>query len=258
MTDPFAWPAGKRGALCLTYDDCLPVHRELVAPLLHQHGITGTFYIPTARTDLFAHVDGWRAVAAMGHELGNHSIWHPCWREPSAPPNWVIPEYNLANYTERRFRDELLVADRILGLIDGQPLRTYGNTCHHRHVGADRDTCIDSAIRAVCLAGRGEARQALADPLLVDLGNIGNQAGDGKTLDQLQAVAERARTENAWAILTIHGVGADTHGLHLHELVHQGFVAWLAEQTDLWCASVRNVAHHVAKQRGLPLTVHQD
>ncbi len=64
--------------ICLTYDDALPIHREVVAPLLAERGLRGTFYIPAARDDLHVNLDGWRKVAQLGHELGNHSCFHPC------------------------------------------------------------------------------------------------------------------------------------------------------------------------------------
>ena len=54
--------------ICLTYDDALPVHREVVAPLLAERGLRGTFYIPAGRDDLHEHIDDWRRVAAMGCE----------------------------------------------------------------------------------------------------------------------------------------------------------------------------------------------
>ena len=72
----FDWPEGKRGAVSLTYDDALPVHYERVAPLLEDHGLRATFY--TNVLSLGANPEAWRQVAACGHELGNHSIFHPC------------------------------------------------------------------------------------------------------------------------------------------------------------------------------------
>jgi len=76
--------------VCLTYDDALPVHRQVVAPLLAERGLRGTFYIPAARDDFHNHLEDWRKVAAMGHELGNHSCFHSCFhpcRTRAACPN---------------------------------------------------------------------------------------------------------------------------------------------------------------------------
>jgi peptidoglycan/xylan/chitin deacetylase (PgdA/CDA1 family) len=92
--------------VCLTYDDALPVHREIVAPELAKRGLRGTFYIPTARDDLHEHPDDWRRVTAMGHELGNHSCFHPC--RTRADWDWK-PPYRLEEYTRERVHDELLL-----------------------------------------------------------------------------------------------------------------------------------------------------
>jgi peptidoglycan/xylan/chitin deacetylase (PgdA/CDA1 family) len=82
MSGPF--PGGRRAAVSLTYDDCLPCHRLAVAPALSARDMAGTFYCPAASGDLHANVEAWRAVATSGHELGNHTCFHPCRRRETA------------------------------------------------------------------------------------------------------------------------------------------------------------------------------
>ena len=89
-------PGEPRCIVSLTYDDALPCHFESVAPLLEEHCIRGTFYVPCGPA-LFAHADAWREVAAQGHELGNHTVFHPCRDQP-----WLDEAYNLSHYTARR------------------------------------------------------------------------------------------------------------------------------------------------------------
>jgi peptidoglycan/xylan/chitin deacetylase (PgdA/CDA1 family) len=36
--DSFAWPEGKKAAVCLTYDDGLDCHLDVAAPALERHG----------------------------------------------------------------------------------------------------------------------------------------------------------------------------------------------------------------------------
>ncbi len=68
----------KQCAVALTYDDALNVDLDHAIPALDSVGLKGTFYLSgysPALTNRFAE---WRKVAAAGHELGNHTLFHPC------------------------------------------------------------------------------------------------------------------------------------------------------------------------------------
>ena len=97
----FAWPQDCRGAVSLTYDDALPCHWELVAPALEAQGLRGTFY--TNILSAAAAPEAWRRIAGRGHELGNHSIFHPCRKNLERPRAWLPDEYDLRGYTPRRW-----------------------------------------------------------------------------------------------------------------------------------------------------------
>ena len=81
----FQWPKGRQGAVSITYDDALTCHHQLVAPAWEAVGLRATFYTPI-RSTFMQETEAWRAVAAKGHELGNHSLFHPCRkRRPRQP-----------------------------------------------------------------------------------------------------------------------------------------------------------------------------
>ena len=52
----FTWPDGQRCAVSLTYDDALPVHHQVVAPLLTARKFTATFNMGLL-TFLWHHVE---------------------------------------------------------------------------------------------------------------------------------------------------------------------------------------------------------
>lgn len=81
----FQWPQGRKGAVSITYDDALPCHHQLVAPAWEAVGLRATFYTPI-RSTLMEEVEAWRAVATKGHELGNHSLFHPCRKRDLGDP----------------------------------------------------------------------------------------------------------------------------------------------------------------------------
>src|SRR5215468_4684453 len=92
MMDPsFTWPAGKRGAVSLSFDDARVSQIEQGMPVLESFGLRGTFYvcIPEITTSR----DAWRTAAARGHEIGNHTVNHPC------TGNFVWCKAHLEDYT---------------------------------------------------------------------------------------------------------------------------------------------------------------
>ena len=133
MTDamPPFWPGDSQGAVSISYDDALPCHYEVVAPAWQAHGVRVTFYTPINR--LFDNPQAWRDVAAAGHELGNHSIFHPCRRKPGK--DWPAREYDLKTYSARRWSDEMRLASSILSSLDGKSARSFGNTCCDTEIG---------------------------------------------------------------------------------------------------------------------------
>jgi peptidoglycan/xylan/chitin deacetylase (PgdA/CDA1 family) len=212
--------------ICLTYDDALPVHRELVAPQLAECGLRGTFYVPAARDDLHVELDGWRKVAQMGHELGNHSCWHPCRTRPDW--DWK-PPYRLEDYDRGRIRDELLLANRILHLIDGRTERSYGATCGDLTCGPGAGESFLDDIRDLFRVVRaGQSTQPLQGSMPYMAPSL---HGDSHRADDIIAVAETMRTrQDSWLLVGMHGVGAGTHNNSIDADEHRRLIGWIAAQ----------------------------
>src|SRR3546814_7923192 len=66
--------------LSLAYDDALDSQLDNAIPALDRHGFHASFYLPLAADTLRTRLDEWRAAAARGHELGNHTLFHQCSR----------------------------------------------------------------------------------------------------------------------------------------------------------------------------------
>jgi hypothetical protein len=67
----------------------------------------------------------WRAIAAEGYELGNHTIFHPCARGMFTMPS----QYNDENYSVETMLNEIRVMNMFLFAIDGRSERTYASPC---------------------------------------------------------------------------------------------------------------------------------
>ena len=230
----------KMASVSLSYDDGLPCHHELVAPLLGRLGIRATFY-PFIMSEIRNSPEAWKQVAAMGHELGNHSLFHPCRQSSKEPFPWLDARYDLRGYSLNNFRDELLAANFVLQLIDGKTERTYGNTCCHLTVGPEgHEIPMKPVLEELFVAARGEGKNP-AHQTVIDPYNVGCVDGDGKSLQELQGFVEQAAQGNKWLIFMFHGVGEGTHDLFVEEAVHRQFAEWLSARKDLRIDTVLNI-----------------
>ena len=249
------WPRNLTCAVSLTYDDGLAGHARELAPALADFGLPATFFVPI-ESDLIRNTDRWRRVAEQGHELGNHTVFHPCHKSDVSTGalrnsltddrSWVEPCFDLAGYTESRFRRELSVASGVLAAIDGRRERTYGNTCFETTLGSpSAPISMSGVLRPLFVAARGGLKDISAHPgAELDLFDVGTRQIDGQSVAQLKKIVDEARVRNGWAVLTAHGVGPSDHELYVDEEVHWSFVRWLRSQTDVWVATFIDVARH--------------
>lgn len=240
---PFAWPQGARCAVSLTYDDALEVHREEIAPFLAAKGLAGTFYL-NAHQGLTDAPEKWRPVAKLGHELGNHTLFHPCRRIPPERFDWLAPHYDLCDYTMQRWHDEARINNCLLHLIDGRTERTYAAPCGNTTVGpAGRELSLDAQVLKLFAAGRGRGCSRVIDPATANLAALDCWGGDGRTFADLRQAVEQAAAQGGWLIFICHGVGRGTHGSFIEPAEHTALVEWLADQAGrVWTAPTLEVA----------------
>ena len=242
----FQWPQGRKGAVSITYDDALPCHHQLVAPAWEAVDLRATFYTPI-RSTLMEDVEAWRAVATKGHELGNHSLFHPCRKRDLGDPAWLPDHYDLRDYTPERWRDEMRVADFALSLIDGEDKRSFGNTCCNTEIGQGETlTSLDPIIEELFIAGRGAYNKKSVHIGDLNYNALGHCSGDGRCGAELSKEIEQAVAAGDWIIYMIHGVGEGTHGLFIDEDEHRQLVHFLGEsQDEIWVAPLREIAQYL-------------
>ncbi|GAI07615.1 unnamed protein product [marine sediment metagenome] len=130
QNNEFTWPDGTKAAVCLTYDDGIDTQLDIAIPDLEIENFRGTFYLEGDNLTQ-DRIDKWREAARKGHELGNHTIFHPCSRNY----NFVWKEFESEDYTVRRMMLELSVMNNILYAIDGEVSRSYAYVCSETKVG---------------------------------------------------------------------------------------------------------------------------
>lgn len=246
----FRWPGGQQCAVSLSYDDGLPIHHQHAAPALEAAGLRGTFYVP-GKSDITDNPDAWRKLAAQGHELGNHSLFHPCPR-PLRYYRWLKDTYDIREYTPERFRIEIEVANLVLHLLDGKTERTYGNNCCNLTVGEGENAVpMDDIIRDLVVAARGTLTYEVIDPRQpINFMQLGHFDGDSHTADELKGLTQQALDTGGWIIFMMHGIGPESHTLNIDPGEHDAFANWLGENRDrIWTAPIVDVAQYAKAQQ---------
>ena len=245
MTDrsSTSWPGDARGAISIRYDDALPCHYQLVAPAWESHGLCVTFY--TQIYGVMASPEAWRGVAEKGHELGNHSIFHPCRKHEGM--NWLADDYDLSKYTPRRWSDEMRIASSVLSSLDGKTERSFGNNCCNPELGeGDSLHSLEPLIEEQFVAGRGPHDDQVVDVSAINYSALGHFGADGRTFEDLKQEIERGIETGGWIIYMIHGVGEGTHGMYMDPDQHQLLVNYLSRRQDtIWTAPVATVARYL-------------
>jgi len=243
------WPKGSRAAVSLTYDDGIPNHPQFVAPPLEAHGLRGTFYAPL-KSDLMQNPLAWRAMAARGHELGNHSVFHPCWSVQGKYDSWLPDDFNLVHYDEERWLDEINTANQALALVDGRSERTFGNTCFDNYLGPeDEPVCLEPLIAQAFVAARGEDTGRPVDLVKINFNNLGTIWGDRRAFGDFTGELQGLLDSGGWVIYTFHGVGEEAHQHHINAGEHQRLLEFLRDSAkQIWTAPVIDVVTWLKKK----------
>ena len=230
------WPEGKRAAIVLTYDDALRSQLDFVIPQLDAAKIKGTFFLDGDLTP--ADMRRWRAAAANGHELGNHSLFHPC-------PRAMLPDrtnYLTDNYDVARMLEEIAAMNNVLFGIDGRTSRTYSVPCSQTLVGDEdyTESLRRSGHIRYARTGGDQWNSVIVDFAKLDFFRVPsygptNEPGAG----DLIAYAKRVGAAGGLGVFQFHGVGGDY--LKVSAPAHQALMEYLRAHPDIWVGTFQEV-----------------
>jgi peptidoglycan/xylan/chitin deacetylase (PgdA/CDA1 family) len=223
-----AWPGGARGAVSLTYDDGLDSQLQNVVPALAARDFKATFFL--TKENMEARLSDWQAVAGQGHEIGDHTVSHPC---------------ELRDYTAARFANEEIVgAERFFDANFGaNPDRIFAFPCGVIDLG--RGPQLETQLRYISIL-----RPTFAAARATD-GDPNDPRLVGRNRYALQAIAptydrddprlaidyvRKAMRRGFWAILIFHDVlpkrlGDGDTSIASHTLI----LDWIKRE-PVWCA----------------------
>ena len=241
-TPKFLWPDGKQAAISLTFDDARESQVLAGTPLLDQYGVKATFYVnPPAVEKQLA---GWQKAVASGHEIGNHTMTHPCtgnfdWSRDNA----------LENYTIKSMRRQLQECnDRIYELLHVKAV-SFAYPCGQKFVGSGTDTkSYVPLIAKMFVSGRGWLDEAPNNPRYANFAQLTGVEMDGKTFEQILPLIEEAKSKGQWLVLAGHEMGEDGQ-----QTTRLSMLKKLSEYVNdpkngVWIGTVGEVAKYVKGQ----------
>lgn len=227
-----SWPDHKKAVIVLTYDDALDSQLNIAIPQLDSAHLTGTFFLTGGINNV--NIARWRAAAAKGFELANHSLYHPCLSTvvKGDPANYS------ENYTVPRIVREIYTMNSFLNAIDGKTSRTYAYPCTETAVGGVSyvDTLRKSGLIKYARGGGGDDAIVTdfkkVDPLVVP--SYGLAAGT--TGAQLIAYVKKVQQSGGMGILMFHGIGGDY--ITTQAAAHRELLKYLADhKSEIWVAT---------------------
>jgi len=243
----FPWPDGVKAALSLTFDDGRSSQVTHAVPLLDSFNVKATFYAQPE--NLLEELELWQKAVASGHEIGNHTIGHPC----TGNFAWVRYEgVALESYDLDRMRAELLQAnDEIEKLLGVRPV-SFAYPCGQTYVGRGRDTkSYVPLIAELFQTGRRWLDETSNAPDHFDPAQVMSMRMDGEDFSTVRRMIERTKRNENWLVLAGHGVGdsdSSRWGTNLGML--RELLAYAQDPDNgVWLAPVSEVASFIAKEQ---------
>jgi hypothetical protein len=202
--DPRGPFAGRLGAVSLTFDDGTENQLANAVPPLDERGLCATFYL-NPRDRLMAFAQPWRKAARRGHEIGNHTLSHPC-------PSAITGGRGLEDMTLEEVEDDVLAAQvRLETLAPHQTAWTFAYPCYATYIG--RGEARRSYVPVIArhfLAGRAGGEIGFGNrPGMLDSAALIGTPVERLTASEVIALIERLALTGQWLILVYHDIDGE-------------------------------------------------
>ncbi len=241
----FTWPEGKKMALSLTFDDARLSQIDKGIPVLNKYGVKGTFYLSPDLMD--ERVEGWKKAIKEGHDIGNHSMVHPCTGNFPWARERALEDYSLADMG----RELDNANDSIEAKLGVRPV-SFAYPCGQTFVGRGLETkSYVPIISSRFQTGRTWLDEGPNDPLFCDLSQLTGMELDGKSFQHIKAMIDTARKKGQWLILAGHEM--DEGGFQTSILSTIDSICKYASDpaNGIWIDHVKNIGDYVRQQRGI-------
>lgn len=235
-----------RGAVSLTFDDGTENHLQQAIPLLDAYGLKGTFYVHPRDHVMDNHLSAWQEVARSGHEIGNHTLSHPC------PETILGRAGGLESMSLAGIEQDIRAAqERLQQIAPHQHHWTFAYPCYSTYVGSGltRQSYVPVVAKHF-LAGRAAGELGFANrPERLDLACLWATPAELLRGDEMIALVQRLTDCGQWVILVFHDI--DGPLLNVPTRVYRHLLRFLDDARDtIWTGTVSEIATRLTEQPG--------
>lgn len=242
----FVWPDNKKMALSLSFDDGRTSQPDVGIPFLNQYGVKATFVVVPSSAE--KRLEGWKMAVATGHEIGNHSLTHPC----SGNFPWS-QERALEDFTLEEMKKNLTEANAEIERMLGVKPTVYAYPCGATFVGRGKETkSFVPLIADMFLAGRLWLSEYTNDPTYCDFAQLMGVEMDRKDFSQILPMIQNAQKEGAWLVLAGHEMGDVDRNQTTRLSMLKDLIEYAQDpKNGIWIAPMGTVAQYVKDHRKL-------
>lgn len=245
LPEKFEWPDGNQAALSLSFDDARHSQIDTGLALFDKYDAKATFYVVPARVR--ERLEGWKQAVVNGHEIGNHTIHHPC----TGNFDWVTPDNAIENYTLKRMRAELLDANKKIQKLLGTTPESFAYTCGDVTVGRGlNNKSYIPVVAELFTSGRGWQNEAANNPEKVDMAHILSMKMDDMSFENIRAIIEQARKKGYWVVLAGHEIGQDDGAYTTRTVMLERLLSYAQDQKNkIWMAPAGTISRYIKNKR---------
>jgi peptidoglycan/xylan/chitin deacetylase (PgdA/CDA1 family) len=237
------WPDGKQAAVSLTFDDARASQIDTGLPLFRELQLPATWYVLPRGVE--PKLAGWKEMIALGQEIGNHSLTHPC------TVNYGIGSRSLEQMNLAEMAHNLDQANQAITQLLGVTPRSFAYPCGQKFVG--RGARIQSYAPLIAerfTSGRGYLDESANKALECDFAQLLGTAFDDLDFVQMRVLLEKARASNRWIIFCGHEIGRRKYQTTDVDALRE-LAAYLKEPANgYWTATVGEVTKYLRVRRG--------
>lgn len=238
----FHWPQGKRAAISLSFDDARESQLDCGLPVLDAYDVKATFYVLPVHVK--KRLADWKKAVTSGHEIGNHTITHPC-------SGNITHRNALENYTLEMIANEMdSASDEIERLLGVRPT-TFAYPCGHTYVG--RGKALKSYVPLVAerfIAGRLWRDEHANDPTICDLPQVMGVELDKLDFEQLKKQIDKAAKKGRWLVLCGHKIGSSRRRQTTMAATIEALCKYANDPDNgIWIDTVETIGTYIMEQR---------
>jgi peptidoglycan/xylan/chitin deacetylase (PgdA/CDA1 family) len=239
----FPWPEGIRCAVSLSFDDARLTQIDKGIPLLNKYGVKATFYVSPEQ--VLQRLDDWKEAVAKGHEIGNHTMTHPCTGNYAFSRDNALEEYDL-----KRIAEEIDEANAFILAELNIEAKSFAYPCGQKFVGRGKN--VKSYVPLVAdrfLTGRGWLDEDANNPWICDFAQLLCMESDGKSFEQLKELIDKTAAQGGWLILAGHEMAESGDQTTLLSTLDAVCRYAQDKANGIWLDTVKHIATYIKDNR---------